>query len=76
MLRKNPDARYRIMADDRASFTKSDIQLANVKGLDALEPTAQDDKSRSSLQLGQKRSQSPIAPFAPLLPASGGRLLN
>ncbi|KID93239.1 calcium- spray protein, partial [Metarhizium majus ARSEF 297] len=74
MLRKNPDARYRLMADDRASFMKSEINLDTVKELDALAATARGDKSRSSLQLGQKRSQSPIAPSVPLLPTSSSRL--
>ena len=74
MLRKNPDARYRLMADDRASFMKSEINLDTVKELDALAATARGDKSRSSLQLGQKRSQSPIAPSVPLLTASSSRL--
>lgn len=72
MLRKNPDARYRLMADDRVSFMKSEIHLDTVKELDALAATARRDESRESLELGRGRSQLHIPP-----PAAGdSRLLN
>ncbi|KAM5349534.1 hypothetical protein ACJ41O_006039 [Fusarium nematophilum] len=43
--RKNPDARYHFMADDRASFMKSQTQLDTTNELDALAATARGDKS-------------------------------
>ncbi|KAH6607317.1 hypothetical protein Trco_003630 [Trichoderma cornu-damae] len=47
ILRKNPDARYQFMADDRASFMKSQTQLhsAAATELDALAVTARGDKA-------------------------------
>jgi hypothetical protein len=44
-FRKNPDARYQFMADDRASFMKSQSRLNNATTeLDALAATARGDK--------------------------------
>lgn len=43
-FRKNPDARYQVMADDRASFMKSQTQLPTTTELDALAATARGDK--------------------------------
>ncbi|KAI1333707.1 hypothetical protein F5Y15DRAFT_410148 [Xylariaceae sp. FL0016] len=43
--RKNPDGRYQFMADDRASFMKSQSQLAGTTELDALAATARGDKT-------------------------------
>ncbi|PKS07583.1 hypothetical protein jhhlp_006189 [Lomentospora prolificans] len=43
-FRKNPDARYQFMADDRASFMKSQTQLNTTTELDALAATARGDK--------------------------------
>ncbi|KAL7818677.1 TRP domain-containing protein [Trichoderma aethiopicum] len=47
IYRKNPDARYQFMADDRASFMKSQTQLNNnaATELDALAVTARGDKA-------------------------------
>ncbi|EHK22538.1 uncharacterized protein TRIVIDRAFT_230591 [Trichoderma virens Gv29-8] len=47
IVRKNPDARYQFMADDRASFMKSQTQLNNgaATELDALAVTARGDKA-------------------------------
>jgi hypothetical protein len=42
--RKNPDTRYQFMADDRASFMKSQSQLTGTTELDALAATARGDK--------------------------------
>lgn len=44
-FRKNPDARYQVMADDRASFMKSQTQLNTTTELDALAATARGDKN-------------------------------
>ncbi|KAI0019228.1 hypothetical protein F4780DRAFT_455252 [Xylariomycetidae sp. FL0641] len=43
--RKNPDGRYQFMADDRASFMKSQSQLTGTCELDALAATARGDKA-------------------------------
>ncbi|KAH8670869.1 hypothetical protein BX600DRAFT_379053 [Xylariales sp. PMI_506] len=43
-VRKNPDTRYQFMADDRASFMKSQSQLTGTTELDALAATARGDK--------------------------------
>lgn len=43
-FRPNPDARYQFMADDRASFMKSQTQLTTTTELDALAATARGDK--------------------------------
>lgn len=43
--RKNPDGRYQFMADDRASFMKSQSQLTGTTELDALGATARGDKA-------------------------------
>ncbi|KAL7938300.1 TRP domain-containing protein [Trichoderma chlorosporum] len=47
IVRKNPDARYQFMADDRASFMKSQTQLnaGAATELDALAVTARGDKA-------------------------------
>jgi hypothetical protein len=45
LFRKNPDARYQFMADDRASFMKSQSQLNTTTELDALAATARGDKA-------------------------------
>ncbi|KAH6609596.1 calcium- spray [Trichoderma cornu-damae] len=44
LVRKNPDARYQFMSDDRASFMKSQSQLNATTELDALAATARGDK--------------------------------
>ncbi|KAM0552545.1 hypothetical protein ACHAPJ_007873 [Fusarium lateritium] len=44
-FRKNPDARYQFMADDRASFMKSQTQVNATTELDALAATARGDKA-------------------------------
>ncbi|RFU77981.1 calcium- spray [Trichoderma arundinaceum] len=44
LVRKNPDARYQFMSDDRASFMKSQTQLNATTELDALAATARGDK--------------------------------
>ncbi|KAM0511497.1 hypothetical protein ACHAPE_009852 [Trichoderma viride] len=44
LIRKNPDARYQFMSDDRASFMKSQSQLGATTELDALAATARGDK--------------------------------
>ncbi|KAG5982786.1 hypothetical protein E4U55_001324 [Claviceps digitariae] len=49
-FRKNPDARYLYMADDRASFMKSQTQLATTTELDALAATARGDKAGYKLE--------------------------
>lgn len=47
VFRKNPDARYQYMADDRASFMKSNTQLDKSNQLDDLAAVARgDNKSR------------------------------
>ncbi len=43
-VRKNPDTRYQFMADDRASFMKSQTHLNTTTELDALAATARGDK--------------------------------
>ncbi len=43
-FRKNPDTRYQFMADDRASFMKSQTHLNTTTELDALAATARGDK--------------------------------
>ncbi|KAK9445737.1 transient receptor potential ion channel [Metarhizium brunneum] len=45
LIRKNPDARYQYMADDRASFMKSQTHLTTTTELDALAATARGDKA-------------------------------
>ncbi|KAK2597454.1 putative flavin carrier protein 3 [Conoideocrella luteorostrata] len=44
-FRKNPDARYQYMADDRASFMKSQTGLNTTTELDALAATARGEKT-------------------------------
>ncbi|CAK7564682.1 MAG: Putative flavin carrier protein 3 [Sporothrix epigloea] len=53
LLHKNPDTRYQFMADDRASFMKSQTQLNTTTELDALAVTARGDKAgyKSNLDL-------------------------
>ncbi|RDA93702.1 hypothetical protein CP533_4898 [Ophiocordyceps camponoti-saundersi (nom. inval.)] len=50
-FRKNPDARYQVMADDRASFMKSQTQLTTTTELDALAATARGDKAGYKVHL-------------------------
>ncbi|CAM1500683.1 Fc.00g098450.m01.CDS01 [Cosmosporella sp. VM-42] len=50
-FRKNPDARYQFMADDRASFMKSQTQLNTTTELDALAATARGDKAGYKSQM-------------------------
>lgn len=82
-FRKNPDARYQFMADDRASFMRSQTHLTTTTELDALAATARGDKGgyKSGLDLdddnghlhpghGMHRSPSPVSPSMPLFPAS------
>ncbi|KAK2595169.1 putative flavin carrier protein 3 [Conoideocrella luteorostrata] len=82
-FRKNPDARYQFMADDRASFMRSQTHLTTTTELDALAATARGDKGgyKSGLDLdddvghlhpgyGGNRSASPVSPSMPLFPAS------
>lgn len=73
MLRKNLDARYRLMGDDRTSFMKSEIHIDTINELEALAAAARCDKSRPSLQHELNWSQSLITPSVPLLPAIGSR---
>ncbi|KAM0245759.1 hypothetical protein ACHAQJ_010476 [Trichoderma viride] len=56
IVRKNPDARYQFMADDRASFMKSQTALNNgaATELDALAATARGDKA--AYKLGDEES--------------------
>lgn len=51
IFRKNPDARYQFMADDRASFMKSQTHLNTTTELDALAATARGDKGGYNKQL-------------------------
>ncbi|KAF5253308.1 hypothetical protein FANTH_1770 [Fusarium anthophilum] len=60
-FRKNPDARYQFMADDRASFMKSQTQVNATTELDALAATARGDKagySNKHLDLDEEDSVS------------------
>ncbi|KAJ4258138.1 putative flavin carrier protein 3 [Fusarium torreyae] len=59
--RKNPDARYQFMADDRASFmkSKSSTQLDTMTQLDALAATARGDPTGHSRPVS--RSSSDLA---------------
>ncbi|KAG6008039.1 hypothetical protein E4U21_005052 [Claviceps maximensis] len=81
-FRKNPDARYQFMADDRASFMRSQAHLNTTTELDALAATARGDKGgyKSGLDLddddghlhpahGMNRAASPVNPSMPLFPA-------
>ena len=63
-FRKNPDARYRFMADDRASFIKSQTQLSATAELDALAATARGDNAAydSHFDLDEKDSLSSSEP--------------
>ncbi|OAQ63704.1 hypothetical protein VFPPC_09644 [Pochonia chlamydosporia 170] len=60
ILRKNPDARYRNMGDDRASFIKSDINIGNVKELDALAATARGDEFPPMFQVKNGPSEQSL----------------
>ncbi|KAG5981643.1 hypothetical protein E4U55_002728 [Claviceps digitariae] len=81
-FRKNPDARYQFMADDRASFMRSQSHLNTTTELDALAATARGDKGgyKSGLDLddddghlhpahSMNRAASPVNPSMPLFPA-------
>ncbi|KYK61104.1 calcium- spray protein [Drechmeria coniospora] len=48
VFRKNPDARYPYMADDRMSFIKSQAHMSTCTELDALAATARGDKGFSA----------------------------
>ncbi|KAF4984491.1 hypothetical protein FZEAL_339 [Fusarium zealandicum] len=83
--RKNPDARYQFMADDRASFMKSQTNVDTHTELDALAATARGDKSafdsRSSLQDEDRREPSQMSgtlanPALPLFPSEGHARTN
>lgn len=50
-FRRNPDARYQAMADDRASFMKSQTRINTTTELDALAATARGDKGGYKTQL-------------------------
>ncbi|KAJ3504643.1 hypothetical protein NM208_g16307 [Fusarium decemcellulare] len=71
-FRKNPDARYQFMADDRASFMKSQTQLNATTELDALAATARGDKAgyNKHLDLDEEDDSipSPLSTEATLLP--------
>lgn len=79
-FRKNPDAKYQYMADDRASFMRSQTHLTTTTELDALAATARGDKGgyKSQLDLeddghlhpqhGGNRSASPTSPVNPSMP--------
>jgi hypothetical protein len=85
-FRKNPEAKYQYMADDRASFMRSQTHLTTTTELDALAATARGDKGgyKSQLDLEEddghlhpqhsgnrpQRPSSPINPSMPLFPAS------
>jgi hypothetical protein len=58
IVRKNPDARYQFMADDRASFMKSQTALNNgaATELDALAATARGDNDKASYKFGDEES--------------------
>jgi hypothetical protein len=76
LFRKNPDARYQFMADDRASFMKSQTHLTTTTELDALAATARGDKAgyKSQLDLeddNESRSDRDSAGY-PMLGAQGG----
>ncbi|UKZ73045.1 hypothetical protein TrVFT333_000684 [Trichoderma virens FT-333] len=60
LIRKNPDARYQFMSDDRASFMKSQSQLNATTELDALAATARGDKLgyKSGFDLDDNESMS------------------
>ncbi|KFA64952.1 hypothetical protein S40285_03886 [Stachybotrys chlorohalonatus IBT 40285] len=89
LFRKNPDARYQFMADDRASFMKSQTHLTTTTELDALAATARGDKAgyKSQLDLDEDHDslgsddvrrmsqgpRSPVNPSMPLFPAGGQR---
>jgi hypothetical protein len=82
LFRKNPDARYQFMADDRASFMKSQTHLTTTTELDALAATARGDKagfksqldldedhdSRDSLGPEVRHSHGPRSPVNPSMP--------
>lgn len=69
IVRKNPDARYQFMADDRASFMKSQTQLNNgtATELDALAATARGDKA---YKLGDEESIASDEMHHPTEPAT------
>ncbi|KAG5926755.1 hypothetical protein E4U42_002974 [Claviceps africana] len=81
-FQKNPDARYQFMADDRASFMRSQTHLNTTTELDALAATARGDKGgyKAGLDLDDddghlhpahslNRAASPVNPSMPLFPA-------
>ncbi|KAF5027606.1 hypothetical protein F66182_276 [Fusarium sp. NRRL 66182] len=66
--RKNPDARYKVMADDRASFmkSKSSTQLDTMSQLNALAATARGDPTGHSRPVSRSSSDlaKPVFPMA------------
>ncbi|CAZ86422.1 unnamed protein product [Tuber melanosporum] len=75
LISKNPDVRYQPMRDDRASFIKSNTQMAASTELDALGVTARgdkggyktrdledDDDSYTTNSMNKEASQIPLPP--------------
>ena len=74
LISKNPDVRYQPMRDDRASFIKSNTQMATSTELDALGVTArgdkggyktrdlEDDDSYTTNSMNKEASQVPLPP--------------
>lgn len=74
LISKNPDVRYQPMRDDRASFIKSNTQMATSTELDALGVTArgdkggyktrdlEDDDSYTINSMNKEASQVPLPP--------------
>ncbi|PWW76632.1 TRP-domain-containing protein [Tuber magnatum] len=74
LISKNPDVRYQPMRDDRASFIKSNSQMATSTELDALGVTArgdvkgyktrdlEDDDSYTTNSMSKEASQIPLPP--------------
>ncbi|KAG5992085.1 hypothetical protein E4U54_003746, partial [Claviceps lovelessii] len=80
-FRKNPDARYQVMADDRASFMRSQSHVNASTELDALAVTARGGKGgyKTGLDLDEddghlhpshsiNRTASPASPVNPSMP--------
>ncbi|KAJ9421862.1 hypothetical protein QL093DRAFT_2297921 [Fusarium oxysporum] len=87
-FRKNPDARYQFMADDRASFMKSqtpgdkagysnkhlDLDEEDSVSSESLRRRAEmNNQSQTSFQRGDVPPRSPVNPAMPLFPADGQR---
>ncbi|KOS22372.1 Flavin carrier protein 2 [Escovopsis weberi] len=65
IFRKDPDARYQFMADDRASFMKSQTQLHSNMELDALAATARGEKSVFNIKADNDSDSTPTSIIAP-----------